>query len=122
MAVIEWCKLLGDRKGTHFWANVVVDASRFEAEMLRHLGITAPEFASYVDEMHTYRDKFLAHLDDLAVMNVPFLERAKAAVEFYHGHVVGHEAVAGDLRGLPMDLADYYRHCFDEAQTIYGRC
>jgi hypothetical protein len=54
-------------------------------------------------------------------MKPPFLERAKAAVEFYRGHVVGHEAVAGDLRGLPTDLADYYRDCFDEAQTIYGR-
>jgi hypothetical protein len=122
MAVIEWCKLFGDRRGRHFWGDVLTDASRFEAEMLRHLGITAPEFAGYVNEMRTYRDKFLAHLDDLNVMNVPFLEPAKAAVEFYHGHVVRYEAVAGDLDGLPTDLADYYCHCFDEAQTIYGRC
>jgi hypothetical protein len=122
MAVIEWCKLLGDRKGKHFWANVVTDSSRFETEMLHHLDMTADELATYIDEMRTYRDKFLAHLDDLAVMDIPFLDRARSAVEFYHGHVVAHEASAGDLAGLPTDLADYYRHCFDEAQAIYGRC
>jgi hypothetical protein len=122
MAVIEWCKLLGDRRGKHFWANVVTDAPRFETGMLRHLGITADEFAAYVDEMRRYRDKFLAHLDDLAVMNIPFLDRAKSAVEFYHGHVVGQEAGPSDIAGLPPDLEDYYRRCFDEAQAIYSRC
>jgi hypothetical protein len=122
MAVIEWCKLLGDRKGKHFWANVVTDASRFESAMLLHLGVTADQHAAYVDEMRAYRDKFLAHLDDLEVMNVPFLDRAQAAVEFYHRYVVQHEAAAGDLAGLPTDLADYYADCFSEARAILDRC
>jgi hypothetical protein len=121
-AVIEWCKLFGDRKEKHFWANVVADQSGFEAEMLHHLGMTAAQFDSYIDEMRTYRDKFLAHLDDLTVMDIPFLERAKAAVEFYHSHVVKLEAAADDLRGLPNNLADYYQDCFDEARVIYARC
>jgi len=84
--------------------------------------MTADELAAYVDEMRTYRDKFLAHLDDLHVMNIPFLDRAQAAVEFCHRYVVQHEAAAGDLVRLPTDLADYYRHCFDEATAIYERC
>ena len=46
IVVIEWCKLLGDRKGKHFWANVVGDPSRFEAAMLSHLGMTASELST----------------------------------------------------------------------------
>jgi hypothetical protein len=121
MAIIEWCKLLGDQRGNHCWANVVTDPSRFEAELLRHLGINADELAGYINETRTYRDKFLAHLDDLRVMDIPFLDRAQAAVDFYHRYVVQHEAATGDLAGLPIDLADYYNHCFNEAKAIYNR-
>jgi hypothetical protein len=121
MAIVEWCKLLGDSKGKHFWANVVTDPGGFEAAMLSNLGLTAPEFATYVDTARKYRDKFLAHLDDLHVMDIPLLDIAHAAVQFYHRHIVENEAAAGDLVQLPSDLVDYYRHCFDEAQAVYNR-
>jgi hypothetical protein len=122
MAVIEWCKLLGDSKGKHHWSNVIADSSNFESAMLIHLGGTADELAAYVEEMRTYRDKFIAHLDDLRVMDVPLLDRALATVEFYHRYVGQHEAAADDLAGLPTDLRDYYDHCFDEAKAILDRC
>jgi hypothetical protein len=88
--------------------------------MLGHLGMTGDQLAIYITEMRTYRDKFLAHLDDLRTMNIPFLDTARSAVEFYHRQVVEREASAGDLVGLPTDLAEYYRHCFEQAQAIYG--
>jgi hypothetical protein len=122
MAVIEWCKLFGDRKGKHFWANVVADTSRFEGMLLGHLSMTADELAAYTNEMRTYRDKFLVHLDDLDMMEISFLNNARASVEFYHRQVVEHECTPGDLVCLPTDLADYYRRCFEQAQAIYGRC
>lgn len=120
MAVLEWCKLLGDRNGKHSWAKVVAEPMRFEKTMLAHLGMTADQLATYITEMRTYRDKFLAHLDDLPTLNIPFLDTARAAVEFYHREVVEHEASAGDLVGLPTELTEYYRHCFEQAQAIYG--
>lgn len=122
MAVLEWCKLLADPKGNHFWAKVVTDKAHFEAELLSHLGVGEGEFASYIGQMRDYRDKFLAHLDDLNQMDIPMLDRARAAVEFYHRYVVQHEAGAGDLASLPSDLSAYYRQCFDEAKAIYDRC
>ena len=121
MAVLEWCKLLGDRKGNHFWATVVADPARFKTDLLGELRISEPELDRYVDEMRRYRNKFLAHLDDLAVMDIPLLDQAYAAVEFYHRYVVQHEAAAGDLAGLPSDLPAYYRQCCDEAKAIYDR-
>jgi len=50
------------------------------------------------------------------------LDRARAAVNFYHHYIVQREATAPDLDGLPTDLAVYYDHCFAEATSIYGRC
>src|SRR5262249_34367108 len=115
-------KLFGDRKGSSCWAKVVTDPSRFEAELHRRLGINTDEFADYVSEMRMYRNKFLAHLDDLHVMDIPFLDRAQEAVDFYHRYVVSREAEPGHLGDLPTDLADYYNYCFDEAKRIYDRC
>jgi hypothetical protein len=77
VAVMEWCKLFGDQKGKHSWAKVVTDPSRFEAELLSHLGISPRELEAYINEMRVYRDKFLAHLDDLPLMEIPFLDRAR---------------------------------------------
>jgi hypothetical protein len=122
MAVMEWCKLFGDRNGKHFWAKVVTDPSRFETELLSHLGISHLELEGYVNKMRNYRNKFLAHLDDRLVMEIPFLDRARGAVNFYHHYIVQHEATDPDLVGMPTDLADYYDHCFAEAMSIYGRC
>lgn len=120
-AVLEWCKLFGDHKANHSWKEVATDAPRFEAELLDRLHIGEAEFAEYVTTMRTYRDKFLAHLDDLPVMQIPFLDRARTSVDFYHRYIVLNEAAATDLTGLPTDLAGYYAQCFKEAQAIYNR-
>lgn len=120
MAVLEWCKLFGDRKAHHSWSDVVIDAHRFEGDLFRHLGVNADQFSAYVNEMRTIRDKFLAHLDDLSIMHIPLLDRARSAVDFYHRHIVQNEAAAADLVGLPTDLDDYYDRSFKEASAIYG--
>lgn len=121
VAVIEWCKLLGDPKEKHHWKRIVTDASRFEADLLGRLGVNTAEFAAYINEVRAYRDKFIAHLDDLREIDIPLLDRAKAAVEFLHDYVVLNEAAPGDLAGLPNNLSDYYDHCFAEATAAYKR-
>ncbi len=63
----------------------------------------------------------MRRIDELPVMEIPFLNDAQAAVGIYHRHVVQHEASAGDLVALPTNLADYYTRCFDEARAIYDR-
>ncbi len=120
VATLEWCKLLGDTRGRHFWKNVVTDKSRFEAELLAELAMTADEFSKLVDTIRTYRDKFVAHLDDLTTMNIPFLDRAHAAVNFYHRYIVQHEGASSDLTHLPTDLASYYDECYAEAISVYA--
>jgi hypothetical protein len=43
-AVIEWCKLLGDGKGKHYWRQVVTDQESFERGLLDKIGMTNTEF------------------------------------------------------------------------------
>jgi hypothetical protein len=119
IAVLEWCKLFGDRNGNHFWAKVVADPPCFKTKLLHQLGINADGFTDYVNQMRAYRDKFLAHLNDLPIMNIPFLDRARDAVDFYHRYIVGCEIGAIDLAGLPTNLDNYFKHCFAEARAIY---
>lgn len=82
----------------------------------------AAAFQAYRDEMRAYRDKFIARLDDLRVMQVPRLDTARASVEFYHAHVADNEARAGELVGLPgtaTQLREYYDYCTAEATRVY---
>lgn len=120
MAVIEWCKLFGDKNGKHHWRKVVKN-SEFEADMLEYLNETAGQFRSYIDEMRQYRDKFLAHLDDDHIMNIPRMELAKGSVKFLYDYLFDAEASADDLTGLPKDLAAYYKACFDKVQSFCYR-
>jgi hypothetical protein len=101
ISVLEWCKLLGDEKDKHFWRNIVADPAAFEASLLANLGMTASDFVDLAKKMRRYRDKFVAHLDFDAKMDILRLTAALAANSFYHGHIVRVEAAAGDLLGLP---------------------
>ena len=121
--MLEWCKLLGDEKDKHFWRNVVTDPPAFEASLLAHLEMTASDFVDLAKKMRRYRDKFVAHLDSDPKMDIPMLTAALAADSFYHGHIVGAEADAGDLFGL-ADTSDKfakgYEQCIKEAQRAYA--
>jgi hypothetical protein len=119
--VLEWGKLFGitasDRQGVHYWKNVVSDKTRFEMEMFQK--VDRAKFDGFFDDMREYRNKFVAHLDQEKVMNIPMLELAKQSVCFYHEYIVGNEAQSRDIAGLPTDLEDYYRFSDGEAQKIY---
>jgi hypothetical protein len=124
VAVLEWAKLLGERKGEHYWRNIVTDADAFETALLARLGMSNADYADHARTMRHYRDKFVAHLDSDLVMNIPTLSAAQAAVWLYLEHVVLHEATAGDLSGLidtPAKLAEGYAQCFKEAGEVYSR-
>lgn len=124
VAVLEWCKLLGDRKGEHHWRQIVSDPARFEAGLLGQLEMDAKAFADWTGEMRRYRDKFIAHLDSDTTMQIPLLDAAHGSVWFYHAYVAVHEAQTGDLVGLP-DTADKfnagYAQCVSEAQAVFQR-
>jgi hypothetical protein len=73
IAVLEWCKILGDEKAEQGWRKIVTDSDRFHAALLVELGMEADKWAALVLNIRRYRDKFLAHLDSDFVMNIPEL-------------------------------------------------
>lgn len=121
IAVLEWCKLYGDKRGSQRWSVVVRDGT-FEGRLLQSLGLTDAEFSGYVGEMRAYRDKFIAHLDDDRVMDIPDMRLAASAVKFLHNHIVQNEASGGDLTRLPTSLSAYERQCVDEMLEVLDRC
>jgi hypothetical protein len=123
--VLEWCKLFVDttNRNKHHWKSVVYDKVRFEDELLQyigHLDETEKDFAYLIMVMSTYHNKFLAHLDEYNIAQIPPMDMAKDAVQFYHSYIVRNEANSGDLAGLPTDLDDYYLACYQEAEKIYA--
>jgi hypothetical protein len=119
MCVLDWCKLFGDRKAKHYWSKVVSTPEDFKAGLLHHLGLDETVFEKEVLVVRHYRDKFLAHLDSENEMDIPRLEIAKAAIWFYHSHIVEHEAKEDDLQNLPIDLTVGYELCEMEARAVF---
>src|SRR5205814_528312 len=71
--VLDWCKLLGDPRGTYRPEEIFEDVAGFESGLLTRLGTDAEGLAAYLTEMRRYRDKYLAHLDDIPTISTPFL-------------------------------------------------
>jgi hypothetical protein len=81
---------------------------------------TEKDFAYLIMVMSTYRNKFVAYLDEYNIAQIYPMDMAKDAVQFYHSYIVRNEANSGDLAGLLTDLDDYYSACYQEAEKIYG--
>jgi len=129
IAVLDWCKLFGDKKvvrserrGKHHWRGVVTDPETFERGLFARLQLNEDGFTALIDKMRHYRDEFVAHLDDGLVMDIPELEDAATAVNYYHEYVAAHEVQPGDLDGLPRagDIAHAYDECDREAGRVYA--
>jgi hypothetical protein len=119
IAVLEWCKLFADRSGFHCWRNVVSDPDRFEAELLEHLGMTAADLQDYCTSVRTYRDKFVAHLDDDPKAKYPRLDVAIESTKVLYKYLLTHEDRGNYFEGLPRNLESAYRIAFSQAKAAY---
>jgi len=126
IAVLEWCKLFADRSARHHWKRYVrteLDQKQFLAGLLETAGMSLEGWKRYLDQMRVYRDKFVAHLDDHQVMNIPVLDAALSSTFFLYRHV---RATSPDstfktlhLAHLPDDLTAYYDACCEEGRRAY---
>lgn len=119
ICVLEWCKLFGDKRGQHYWPKVVTDQTTFLAELLRVLGQTEVEFDSYVEEMRTYRDKFIAHLDSEEVMNIPKLRAAQRSVVFLYDYLRANEEDNNCFHDAPAKASLFYRQFRSQGRRVY---
>ncbi|MBA3068745.1 MAG: hypothetical protein FP825_09715 [Hyphomonas sp.] len=121
MAVLEWCKLFADNQGWHFWRRVVTDVNAFELGLLVAAGRTQIELDRLIQQTRTYRDRFVAHLDNELVMHIPDFDPLLRTASYYFSHVVMNEMTECErLRGGLTDLDQYYQDCFDEAVQVFA--
>lgn len=126
IAVLEWCKLFADRNARHYWQRVIRDETeqqRFLCEMLRDAASNMHDWKRYLDSVRVYRDKFVAHLDDLNVMQIPSLEVALKCVLFLYAYIRANSPASTfatpHCAHLPDGLSAYYAACRDEARRAY---
>jgi hypothetical protein len=114
-AVLEWCKLFGEKKGEHSWHKIVNDPDKFKSGLLKELKITEEIWESKVRELRDYRDTFIAHLDSEETMNIPEMDLPFEMIRYYFNVVFGYENALNIFRGIPKNLSDYYIDHYDEA-------
>jgi hypothetical protein len=118
IAVLEWCKLFGDDHGVHNWRNAVVNTDDFEADLLAKLSFSSEEWDTHIREQRIYRDKFVAHLDELPVMNIPDLTPALTSVSALHS-TLRQEDCTSFLQQLAVDLVASQSTWSSEGDALY---
>ncbi len=114
-AVLEWCKLFGENNGKHAWHRMVDDPELFKSELLNNLHITEDVWETKRNELRTYRDSFVAHLDSEETMNIPDMDLPFEMIKFYFNVILGYENASTIFRGFPTNLNDYFLIHYDEA-------
>lgn len=84
ICMVEWCKIFGNVRAQHRWSNCVSDADKFLNGLYKPIGLSEEEFTTYLIEVRTYRDKFVAHLDGLNAMKIPQLQPALDSVRYLY--------------------------------------
>jgi hypothetical protein len=117
IAVLEWCKLFVDYRGKHHWLKVVIDKEKFCDAFLKAIKTTEREYHDYQELVQTYRDKFVAHLDNHETMHIPVLDVMLSSTVFLY------EQIKNDygewLQGTPSDLNVFYEEGLSLAAKSY---
>ncbi|KTD33930.1 hypothetical protein Lmor_1912 [Legionella moravica] len=107
MAVLEWSKLfLKPTNNKYYWTKIVRDKDNFGKKFNKFN-------LSYIE---TYRDKFVAHLDDKTIMNIPKFDSAYDLVCSLYNDIYPQ---LEDTHNLPENLNEYYDACLKDAIKYY---
>ena len=121
ICVLEWCKLFGEKRGQHNWMKVITDQSVFFGGLLHEVNQTEVEFESYVEELRTYRDKFIAHLDSEEVMNIPTLLVARKSVSYLFDYLRANEEEDNCFYDAPRKASHLYAQYCSQGKLIYSK-
>lgn len=121
IAVLEWCKLFADLKGKHHWHRVVSDEGRFLSGLLQALSFTENDLDEYVREMKVYRDKFVAHLDELETMQIPYLENARKSAAYLYDHLRTDAGYGSFFYDAPESAETFYVEHSQNGKRVYSQ-
>ena len=109
ISVLEWCKVFGSNAEKTHWKNVVPTAehNRFRNELLTTIQMTQEEWTSYWESMKKYRDRQVAHYEELPLGSAyPVLDSALSSSYFYYKYLIAELRKLGETR-FPDDLEEY---------------
>lgn len=106
--LLEWCKLFGDLKAKHHWSKSVTDSDQFTAGLYQKLGIDETAFEDYRLDVREYRDKFVAHLDELNQAKIPRLQPVIDSVQYLYEYLVQVEDDLNAFPDAPQSARAYY--------------
>jgi hypothetical protein len=120
IAVMEWCKLFAEN-GKHDWTTAVMHNATFLNDMLAAIGKTEQEWDEYKKAMRKYRDKFVAHWDDLDAIKIPELDSGRDSAVYLLDHLVEVEGEGPEQwEGVPYPAADFYAQRLADGRAACG--
>ena len=121
ICILEWCKLFGEKRGQHYWQKVITDQPAFLTQLLHAVGLTEVEFNVYIEEMRTYRNKFVAHLDEDKVANIPRLRTALRSAAYLYDHLRNDPIAKQYLPEAKHSASEFYAIMYRHAYQEYRR-
>lgn len=70
--------------------------------------------------MKSYRDKFLAHLDDENIMSIPHLDKAEKSIIHLYRYLLTHEEEENCFSDAPS-IEEYFCNSSSEAKAINNK-
>jgi hypothetical protein len=117
--LLEWCKLFGDLKAKHHWSRCVTDSDPFLDGLHVRIGMDAAAFEVFRLEVRAYRDKFVAHLDELNDIEIPRIQPVIGSVRYLYQHLVDVEDDVDAFVDAPTNANTHYRQHLLEARAAH---
>jgi len=118
LAVLDWFHLFGYHNDDLHWKQIVADIEAFRQQLFDHVNMTEDEWKSYREEIKTYRDKDVAHIEVRPASQVPEMGIALKTATYYYDYVLKELARFGDYSNWPKDLTDYHQKSLEQTKRI----
>jgi hypothetical protein len=127
MAAIQWGHLFGNRNDILHYRKVQKKPDEFKANMLANFEMSAEEWKAYWEEMKSYRDKAVAHLEPSPNLKIPDFNFAYSCVSHYYENIIEElKAFGENYNVFPSNLDDYSSNreakYLEYAEKIFHAC
>lgn len=119
IAILEWCKLFGNRNGKYHWRKVLKDPDAFVSSMPERLGISGNDFDALHSSVKTYRDEFIAHLEDSETTLVPNMNLPYVLAWSYYMQLREDYPSLKGVAELPRDFGNYWRRHSEQGLAVF---
>lgn len=121
VAVLEWCKIFGDHNADHYWPQFIEDPYVFLYDMLDFYSMTTEDYEDAMDEVRTFRDKFVAHLDMDVPEESPSMDMMLCTSMYLYDHLLANEGKTVFPHDAPRGSRWLYDHMFKESKMVYDK-